>query len=475
MNREELERAFQQAKAAGDFENAYQIEQELNQAPVDYKFSETAKNFPGSLYRAGKEAAHAVMNPVDTAQALGQLVSSGVDKAAVSLTEAIMGGEAPDNIPGVYDTRAADAVGGFYKDRYGSMDALKTTAMEDPAGMMLDATAALSPLSGVKGVSKAVSAIDPITGTARAAQTAAKALIPEGTAAKLYESAAKFSTAIPSKERGAMVATALEHGIMPTQKGVKKVADRVDALNTALDDLIETAGANGTKIPVDSVFMYLDDLKKQKGGNFQFGAGDDLAAIQKIEDNFRRDLDDWAEQAGARISAVSPQQLQNFKKGIYRRINWNAKNKQTPSMAGEDAMKAMGRAAKDEIVKAVPEASEINKLLGDLLELQPNLIRAAGRIDNRNLISLDTSVKTGAGVAGGAAYDAAGVGAGLGLALSLLGSPKIKPRIAIALKRLRDGDINWINQNLGDPGVRAGLVLAGRAEEIISAANGDAQ
>jgi hypothetical protein len=317
--------------------------------------------------------------------------------------------------------------------------------------------------------------LDPITGTARVAQRVAKTVIPENTAAKMYESAAKFSTTIPTEERGAMVATALEHGIMPTQRGVKKVADRVDALNTALDDLIDTAGQNGTKIPVDAVFMYLDDLKKTRGGNFQYGAGDDLAAIQKVEDNFRRDLDEWSKMAGARIKAVSPQQLQNFKKGMYRRINWNAKNKQTPNMAAEDAMKSMGRAAKDEIVKAIPEASEINKLLGELLELQPQLIRAAGRIDNRNLISLDTSVKTGAGIAGGAAYDAAGIGAGLGLALSVLGNPKIKPRIAITLKRLRDGDVNWINQNLGDPSVRAALVLAGRAEEIVSATSGDAQ
>jgi len=64
--------------------------------------------------------------------------------------------------------------------------------------------------------------------------------------------------------------------------------------------------------------------------------------------------------------------------------------------------------------------------LGDELE------RAVSRLDNRNLISLDTAAKMAAGSATGSP-----VGTGAATAASVLGAPRVKARIAIILENLR--------------------------------------
>lgn len=427
-----------------------------------FEFGEMVRNIPGSAARVAGDVWTAVSSPIDTARAVGTVAQSFGNKLGRNAAEFVQGVEM-EPMP-EHSEAAANAVGSAIKGRYGSLDALKQTVEDDPVGFLVDVSGAGS-ATRIPAVARVAGAVDPLTGAAKAGQAVARAVIPENAAAKLYESAAKFSTTLPQAKREGLVRTALEHGILPTQKGVKRVSGRIDVLNNQLDDLIDQATKTGSQIPVGAVFQHLNELRKRKSG-VKIESDADLAAIDKIAGGFHQSL------KGRKT--VTPEELQAFKVDAYNKINWDAK-RMTGTPIKEDTYKAMARGAKDAIAKEIPEASEINKLLGELYELQPHLIRAANRIDNRNLISLDTSVKTGAGVAGGAALDATGTGAALGFALSMLGNPKVKPRIAMTLKRLRDGDVEWINRNLGDPAVRAGLVLAGRSEEIVSATSDGAQ
>jgi hypothetical protein len=438
--------------------------------PIDDGFSvrEMLSNIPSSAAGVASDFAHAVTNPVDTGRAVAQLGGSVLEKIGRNFEEFALGEDIPPT-PGKED--AANAVGQFYKDRYGSLDAIKQTAERDPVGMMVDVAGAGS-ASRIPGLSRVAAAVDPINAVARGGQAALKA-IPPNLASKMYDTAAKFSTTLPQAKRESLVRTALEHGFLHTQGGVRRISSRIDLLDAQLDDLIEQAGRAGERIPVNRVFDHLSELRKSRGG-VRLGAAEDLNAIDKIVASFQSHLDNLGQQMGGRITALSPEQLNEFKRSAYKDINWDAK-RLSGTPVKEDTYKAMARAAKDAVSEAVPEASEINRLLGELLELQPHLIRSANRIDNRNFISLDTSIKTGAGIAGGAAVDATGTGAAIGLAASLLGNPKVKPRIALALKRLRDGDVRWIDQHIGDPAVRAAIVLAGNAEQIVASSTDDAQ
>lgn len=437
--------------------------------PEEFDFSawQAVKNFPGSFAHLVGTAAHAVMNPIDTSKALGQVAQGVGNKIGRNAAEFVQGKEM-EPMP-EHSEAAANMVGRFYKDRYGSLEAVKRTIQNDPAGAMLDVSA-LGSLGKVPGLAQAAKYTDPLNAAARATQAASKVIIRPGFAEKLYESAVKFGTTIPKANREKMVATALDHGFMPTQRGVRKVDSRIAALGETLDDMIIESGKAGTKIPVESVYRYLGELKKSKRGTI--GAKKDIATIKKIEADFRAHITELGKEMGGRIKAVTPDQLQYFKQQAYKDVSYKPGRKPV-TRPKEQTYKAMARGAKDAVADAVPEVSEINKLLGEVLELQPELARAANRIENRNLIGLDTSVKVGAGIAGGAAADATGFGAALGMAASLLGNPKIKPRIAFALKKLRDGDVAWIDQRLGDPAVRAAIVLAGRAEEIVGVDNSD--
>lgn len=54
---------------------------------VDFDFGTMVSNIPSSLYNVAADTAQAVMNPVDTAYAMGQLAKSGIHNAAQELNE----------------------------------------------------------------------------------------------------------------------------------------------------------------------------------------------------------------------------------------------------------------------------------------------------------------------------------------------------------------------------------------------------
>ena len=57
----------------------------------------------------------------------------------------------------------------------------------------------------------------------------------------------------------------------------------------------------------------------------------------------------------------------------------------------------MASSAKQSLEGIMPELKSINTQYGSLKELQPNLQKAVGRIENRDLMGLGATAKTGAG------------------------------------------------------------------------------
>ena len=97
----------------------------------------------------------------------------------------------------------------------------------------------------------------------------------------------------------------------------------------------------------------------------------------------------------------------------------------------------MAGSARESLEGFIPELRAINTQYGSLRELQPNLQKAVGRIENRDLMGLGATAKTGAGGALGGIP-----GALVGFSQSLLDNPKIKGRTALELYKKQ-------NQGLG--------------------------
>jgi len=253
--------------------------------------------------------------------------------------------------------------------------------------------------------------------------------IPTSIAPMMYESAAKWSTKLGPEERAAITETALKNQIPLTYEGLGKVQSKLGDLGDKMDNLITNATDQNIKIPATKVLESLKDVKKQSGG-FKIEAGQDIKEINNIEKQFKTYLKQ------NKITSVTPQQLQDFKADAYKRIDFG-RAPEKPSLAKEQAYRSMAESARTSLEGFMPELRDINAQYGALKDLQPNLQKAVGRIENRDLMGLSATAKTGAGGALGGIP-----GAVIGFGQSLLDNPKIKGKAALELYKKQ-------NQGLG--------------------------
>jgi hypothetical protein len=129
------------------------------------------RNAPQSAVNLGKAIVQPIMDPVGTAKNLGKLVAgvgSKIVGSADTVSEAVGGPDLQTPEQKTYAEAPLNAVGQFYKDRYGSIEGLKRTLATDPVGAAADAATvlygggALAPGRAGAAASRVGAAIDPI-------------------------------------------------------------------------------------------------------------------------------------------------------------------------------------------------------------------------------------------------------------------------------------------------------------------------
>lgn len=145
-------------------------------------------NVPSSAVNLVKSIAQPIIHPIETASSLYKIGKGAVSKAAGALGAEQLPTEKASN------EAALNAVGQFFADRYGGLDALKKTMATDPVGFLADAAAiltggegVLARVPGVVGKTAEIAGtvgrtIDPITQAGRVVDTAARGV---GAAASL--------------------------------------------------------------------------------------------------------------------------------------------------------------------------------------------------------------------------------------------------------------------------------------------------
>jgi len=412
---------------------AYQAAKQQEASRVQFSAKEAIKNLPGSIVQEGKNVIGAITQPIDTIKGIGNLALGVAEKA-------IPGGPYPQE-------KYADAMGEYFGNKYGSKDAFLTELQNNPASILSDLSmfvtggasgaaklASLSKLGAkaapaLEKVAKVGTAIDPLNLAANTAGYGITKALPTTVAPKLYESAAKFSTTLSPAERARITETALKNQIPLSYEGLGMVQSKLTDLGDKMDNLIINATDQNIKIPASKVLTSLKDVKKQSGG-FKIEAAQDIKEINNIEKQFK----DYLKKN--KITSVTPQQLQEFKTDAYQRIDFG-RSPEKPSIPKEQSYKAMAGSARQSLEDLMPELKAINAQYGSLKELQPNLQRSVGRIENRDLMGLGATAKTGAGGALGGIP-----GALVGFGQSLLDSPKIKGEAALKLYKKQ-------NQGLG--------------------------
>jgi hypothetical protein len=256
----------------------------------------------------------------------------------------------------------------------------------------------------------------------KGAVTAGK-LIPKAMPESLLQTVMKFRPSIDQKARDRMTRTALDEGIMPTVAGTQKISNSLFSLDTKLNAIIDTATKSGKLIPKKALFTELQSLRKEFG-RLNIRGGKNLKQINKIASDFDKQL------RAIDKNKLTPREVQDFKRNAYQQLTFDA-SQQSGQFAQMEAEKGIIRGARQSLEAIDPDVQRINRREGDLLQLGDELERVVGRLDNRNLISIDTAVKIGAGTAGGP------VGTAVGTTAAVLGSPRVKARTALILENIR--------------------------------------
>lgn len=426
-------------KGTPEFETvvkAYQAAKTSEPKAEKFSVRETVKNIPSSAVEYGKNIASAVLHPIQTVKGALDIGSGAMINAIPGYEQFLTktGLETPEEVARVKGV--ASNVGQYFKQRYESP---LQTIQRDPVGVLGDVSAALTggstllPKIGAT-TAKVGAAVEPLSLASNIAGYGVSKALPATAAPALYESAAKWLPSIPQKERTALTETALREQLMPTSAGVGQAYMRTSELGNTIDGLIAQADATGVKVPSQAIFAYIKDAKSKLGGP-KIEAAQDLAQINRIEQNFKRYL------SKNKYTSLTPSQLQDFKQNIYNKVDYGTR-KQTGTMAEEEVYKGMGRAAKEAIQAQVPGIANLNAQQGALINLLPNLERSASRIENRDILGIGSPIKTQAGAAIGGIP-----GAAIGASQSIFELPKVKSKAALELYKKQQQGLGMFYDN----------------------------
>lgn len=130
------------ADAWGTFPAANDTAHPIHAAPGNTNWSDVplqaVKNLPSSAANLVSNTAHPFLHPIQTAESFYDIGKGLVSKAAGAM------GASQDPTQKAKAEASANAVGQFFKNRYGSMDNLKNTLATDPAGVLADVSTILT-------------------------------------------------------------------------------------------------------------------------------------------------------------------------------------------------------------------------------------------------------------------------------------------------------------------------------------------
>lgn len=434
------------------------------------------KNAPASAWRLAQNMGEAIMHPMDTARAVGDVVV-GLKRKGQRMFD-------PD-LPVEPQEQAVDALAQYAKDRYGSGSGIKNTLAYDPVGALADASTFLTGGAGATkalatagkvarlpanvvraletanaGLGAAARATDPLAVAMRAPGAAAGAgnaiarkigfeppirgSVYDAAARRIYEGAlglnagfsdgskARFSPA----ERAAIVNAGLEEGLPITPGGYNRTKGRINEINERIDNAIADADAGGVTVDPYRVAMgtMLSDARKTV---------QDLPTERPLN-VFSNTVNGYLDFHGADHTNIA--NMQRGKKAIYRnRENTYKNSAQAQHNAAIEAEKEIARQQRLEIGRAVDEAHEQGLLkdkdwtsIHDLNAREGNLIGLRDAME-RSLQSAAKKPLVPAFLSGVFTSAMGGdIGAGVALATAMQGmkSPWFRSQAALKLHNI---------------------------------------
>lgn len=387
--------------------------------------------FIGNIASDAKDIASGVasmvMHPIDTATGIGNLAIGG--SAALQKKLGLLDRDVPVEgeaaarqlaAPFVKAVRNPAGIPGQLVE-YGYEKPISALASLSGATGLAGKTAQASGASRLANAMKSTSqATNPLNIAGSAGTAVAGGLNKLRVPEKLYGSAVKlpltekWTKAIGPEQasiRKNAISAGLEHEIMPTEYGVKKLTNIEKEVRGVIDTLIDENSLQMEGVRAkDIVSNGLDGAyKKAAASSNPVGA---KALVKKLGKKFI-----------AHGENISLSKLQDIKKQLYKEVSYASQ--ETKGLHGglvSTAKKGLAHEAMVVLEGQFPELKALNKKDAALISLRNGLERTVGRIENQDMVGLGAKVLLPEKWA-------------LAAVEATIGHPVIKALLAVALKK----------------------------------------
>jgi len=385
------------------------------------------KGLPGGVVDEVVNMGKAVLSPIETLQSLGNLVRGAT------------GWEDPQ---GEHE-KTLIALGDYYGKKYGSWAGIKQAMIDEPASILSDASMVLSGGAGlaakVPGLGKVAKAaqiasrVDPLNIAYQTAAVPGRLLGRTALPEKMWTSVAK-----PAKKFQGMEPQIFEEAakqkIMPTKRGLlgasgaEGAADLWRGPHAEVTDIARQATDAGVELSkrdvvTGGVLPKIEEAAKVAGGT------SDVKTMMRVTTDF---IDKYGE-------VFTPSEMLEIKRATSKslgKVPWEKR-----ATAAVEARKGLEDGMRRVLEKMDPRIKELNKDV-QLRKMLDEVVKdASSRIGKNNIFGLgDYLAGTGGGIGVGAlasmgkSAEAMTLAAIIG-ARGILSSPKVKSRLAIAMRR----------------------------------------
>ena len=322
-------------------------------------------NTPQSAVNFAKGIYQSVRHPLDTGMALWDAAAGGLH----NITPDAVSGAVDKIAPSQNTKRAvntADAIGQFYKQRYGSMEGLKNTISTDPVGALSDVSAvltggaALAPKASKLGqiLSRAGEVTNPVNMAGKAVKAAG------GLTADVIGGIGTHTGGESLKQafRSGMEGGQSQASLIANMRGKAPMTDVLNAAKANLDDMARAKSAEYragmAKVSGDkSVLSFdgIDSAMRNAGDAVQFKGQIKNARAADLLQKISNEVNAWKKLPASEYH--TPEGLDALKQKIGALVEGVPFEEKTARMVGNKVYHAI----KDEITKQAPVYSDVMK------------------------------------------------------------------------------------------------------------------
>lgn len=256
----------------------------VEKKPMDWQttLATSASNLPSSAMKFGKEFYEAVTNPVQTIKDIGMVAAGGLKNITPEFVQKFITSIAKE--PGQIDqaVQMANAFGGEYAKKYGSIEGFKQALASDPVSVIADMSILLT------GGGSLAAKVPSIARAGEIAATAGRAIDPLNLAAKAVTKPLQLAEMLATPTVAGISGTSPSAIRQAATTGRESIIDVARGTEKAQAFLDQTTGKAPATDAVQVAREAVDELRKSRSAEYNAGMAN-IKTDKKVLDFTRID------------------------------------------------------------------------------------------------------------------------------------------------------------------------------------------